>query len=709
MDRAIVHDIRNELAVATGTLHAMLDGKYETGPERLQELLGALEAVDALLTELRTAVRAPEQRRDELLQAIVEGSPYAKILVNRTGTITLVNAQAEQLFGYAREEMVGQPIDMLVPSRFRRGHPQLRDSYNEAPSARPMGAGRDLYGRRADGSEVPIEIGLNPIDIDGNRYTLAAISDITERKRAEELRLQHAGMQAHAEEIEALNAELNEASRFKSEFVATMSHELRTPLTAIVGATELLGRLPLTERATLHVSTINEAAEALLSLIGSILDFSKIEAGKIELGEEPFALDAVLEGAAEVVAQLTRERGVGLYTYIDPAIPPLMGDADRLRQIVLNLLGNAAKFTERGEIVARVFPLGLDPERVELRFEVEDTGIGIQPENLARLFEPFVQAGATTVTKYAGSGLGLSISKRLVELMNGEIGVQSELGRGSLFWFTAGFRRAPNMGPPALPSLENIAGLIVSTDAVFAQIVARYMDSWGMRSHHVTSREAMHATLRSDQASSWVAIVDTDNEGLPQLPDVIEALHAIQPSRVVVVGGGSLRKPIRQSYLFDAIARAADVRPPSRAAAPAGPAPVTLTTAPVLVAEDNTRLQGLLRLQFEELGVPVTFVDDGRGAVDALEQGDYAMVFMDCQMPRLDGLSATQAIRAAEAERGRHVPIVAMTANAFAEDREACLAAGMDDYLAKPVRLHNLRTMLERWAPAVATKDPAPG
>jgi PAS domain S-box-containing protein len=703
MDRAILHDIRNELAVATGTVHAFIDRKMEPTAESLARVLESRESVDGLLTEMRAAMPGPA--RERLLQAIVEGSPYAKILVDASGHVTLVNGHAEALFGYTRDELLGQSIDMLVPARFRRGHPELRKSFNEAPVARPMGAGRELFGRRSDGSEFPIEIGLNPIETDAGSLTLATISDITERKRAEELRLQHAGIQQHAEEIEALNEELAAASRFKSQFVATMSHELRTPLTAIIGSAELLERTNLDERAQTHVTTISESAEALLALIGSVLDFSKIEAGRLDLQSAPFAVDAVLEGAAEVVAQLAREKGLAFHTYVDPAIPAVLSDADRLRQVLLNLLGNAVKFTERGSIVARAFPLELSAHDVLLRFEVEDTGIGIAPEVVPNLFEPFVQADQSSSRKYDGTGLGLSISKRIVELMGGEFGIQSKPGSGSLFWFTARFERSGAAAGRQTPAFENVAGLIVSSDEVLAQIVARYMNAWGLRSHHARTRPEMHAALQASTASTWLAIVDEDDFEVPGLREVIDAVHALAPARVIVLGGGSLRKPIRQSYLFDAIVRATDIDPAS-AAPPvtsrkaAEPSAMPTTHTPVLVAEDNTRLQSLLKLQFDELGIPVTFVSDGAAAVEAVRTGHYAMVFMDCQMPNMDGLAATRAIRLGERETGRHVPITAMTANAFAEDREACLAAGMDDYLSKPVRLNNLRAMIERWTPA---------
>jgi PAS domain S-box-containing protein len=700
-----LHDMRNDLAVAIASLEAFVDGKLEPNHKNFGDILEALGHLDGLISELRPRSPAVPAKAaaasGDLFNLVVEAAPNAMVLVNERGRITLVNVQTEKLFGYTRSELLGQSIEMLVPERFRRGHTGLRDSFNEAAVARPMGAGRDLYGRRKDGSEVPVEIGLNPISTGGATLTLAAITDITERKRAEELRLLHAGVQQHASELEEVNRELASASRFKTQFVATMSHELRTPLTAIIGAAELLGKAKLGEHEQISVLTINEAAEALFSLINSILDFSKIEAGKIDLHPTIFEVETVLEGAADVVAQLAREKGITLHAYVDPIIPPVEGDADRLRQILLNLLGNAVKFTENGRVVARVVPVEIFRNDVVLRFEVQDTGIGIAAAVLPRLFEPFAQADGPTARRFGGTGLGLSISKRLVELMGGEIGAQSIDGDGSLFWFTARFARAPLMASVPARKLNGIGGLILSGDELFVQIVERYMTSWSMRSRRVLSRGDVTHALKSADGPTWVVVADLDDIGLPDIGLTIDALHAIVPDRVVAIGqDGLLRKPIRASSLFDAITNAVDAKHghPHLVGEIVEPDVTPLTNGRVLVAEDNARLLRLLKLQFDELGVPVTFVSDGFQAIEALRNERYSLVFMDCQMPNLDGISATKAIREEERRTGGHVPITAMTANAFSEDRDACIAAGMDDYLAKPVRLGDLRTIIERWS-----------
>jgi PAS domain S-box-containing protein len=697
--KRLFHDILNDLTVAMGFVQAFLDEKIEPTRARWIEILRALEHADASMFELRAQTRAAGiPRTQSVLGAIVEGSPYAKILVDENGRITLVNAEAENLFGYAREEVLGRSVELLVPLRFKDAHPDLRHVYNQTPVARPMGAGRDLFGRRKDGTEFPIEIGLNPIMTDAGNFTLAAISDITERKRAEELRLLHAGMERHAAELEQLNRELAAASRFKTQFISTMSHELRTPLAAIIGATELLTKAQLPERERISASTIHESAEALFALIGSILDFSKIEAGRMDLVETRFEVEAVVESAVEVVAQLIRAKNVGLNTYVDPSITAVRGDRDRLRQILINLLANAAKFTDDGEIVVRVHPVGFDADRLIVRFEVQDTGEGIAPQDIPNLFEPFGQAGASRAKKLGGSGLGLSISKRLVELMGGEIGVSSEVGRGSLFWFTCAFDPEARSTDARATTIDGARGLIISADDTFAHVIGQYLAAWSLPCTYAKTSAETLAALQSADEVRWVAIVDDD---AAEIGVTLAILKAIVPTRIIMVGADhALRKPVSRVRLLDAItgtlasAQGADTTPP----APPEPPPILPVNGSVLVAEDDARLQRLLQLQFEELGVPVTFVADGKAAIEAVQSHDFAMVLMDCQMPELDGLAATKAIRHAERSTSKHIAIAAMTANAFAEDRAACIAAGMDDYLAKPVRLADLRAIIERWS-----------
>jgi len=647
-----------------------------------------------------------ETSRDEHLRLVVDAAPIAIIVADENGRITLVNTQAERLFNYRRSEMLGQPLEMLVPERFRRGHPGLRAGFHKAPSTRPMGAGRDLFGLRKDGTEVPIEIGLSPFITPDGDFVLATIVDITERKYAEELRLLTAREQRKRLDAEVDRDRALDASLLKSQFVATMSHELRTPLTTIIGMTELLSGTSLDDRQRRYCEQVNESAEALLSIINSILDFSKIEAGKVDLDERDFELQAVVERAASVLTSQARKKSLRLHTYVDPLIPPLVrGDAYRLTQILLNLVGNAVKFTQRGNIVVRALPVETSIRRAVIRFEVQDTGIGIAEETLPRLFEPFVQADSSSSRKYGGTGLGLSISKRLVTLMGGEIGVESEPSRGSLFWFSVPFKR-----PAAVLSSRRVYGvcaLLFSDDEMFADIVGRYLEAWGMASRRIRAASEVRKELESVNTATppeWIAVVDSDAPDFETVAEALAAEPEIGRSRIIAVGDedNQLPKPIRQSEFFDrisdALGKTARIESVVREAHPPRPrAAETRSSDLVLVAEDNAGIQELLGHQLRALGVAAKLVSDGAEAVAAVRQERFSAVLMDCQMPNLDGFEATRLIREEEQRSGRHTPIIAMTANAFKEDREACLAAGMDDYLAKPVRMETLRAMLERW------------
>ena len=654
--------------------------------------LNPVETDDGRVTLAAIVDITERKRSEEHLRRIVDASPYAMLVVDTAGTITLINAQTSALFGYEPEELLGAPVETLIPARFRAGHGLLRHEYAHTPSTRPMGAGRDLFARRKDGAEIPVEIGLSPLSTPKGDFVLASVVDITERKNAEEMRLQR--------------DRAIDASKIKSQFVATMSHELRTPLNAIIGSAELLGTTALDDRQRAFVGSIEESAEALLAIISSILDLSKIEAGKVELGAHEFDLEALVEASAGVLAQHVKQKGLRLYTFVDPSIPPIVrGDADRLRQILLNLLANALKFTERGQIVLRALPLETSVRHTTVRFEVEDTGIGIAPDVIPQLFEPFVQADSSSSRRYGGTGLGLSISKRLVELMGGAIGVDSEPDHGSTFWFTARFARASAAVPTR--RVYGVRALIVTSDAELADTLARYAEAWGIPAAHARGAAGVAEAMLAHRGTQEDCIVLADVDSVERAA-LVAALrdHGIAEDAIVAIGGEErVAKPIRQGVLFDRIVSAlghTDDEP--------GAAPVPAETVPagkVLVAEDNASLQEILQEQFARLGVPVTIVSDGVRAIEALAREPYALVFMDVHMPNVDGFAATRAVRMSERGTGTHVPIVAMTANAFKEDREACLAAGMDDYLSKPMRINDLRTMIERWM-GDATRVPGP-
>jgi PAS domain S-box-containing protein len=651
------------------------------------------------------ALKASELR----FRAIWEGVQDAIVIADADGRVVMFNRAAEQMFGHSREEIVGGSVLRLVPSERREVSTQAL-TQTIAIDRGAGGAGArttEFSGQRRDGTVFPVEMSLTTWSEEGQpRYT-GVLRDISERRRAEEMRIARDVAEA--------------ASRTKAEFLANMSHEIRTPLNAIIGMSGLLGDTPLSDLQREFVETIRISGDHLITVINDILDYSKLESGQFEIEREAFELRACVEGALDLVAGGVAEKGLELAYVEDPRVPEaLLGDPARLRQVLVNLLSNAVKFTERGEVVVEWSMLRTVDATCEVRVAVRDTGIGIEADRLHRLFVPFSQVDASTTRVYGGTGLGLTICKQIVEAMGGRIGVDTTPGVGSTFWFTflaAAAAAGEDAGEPTSRSsgleLRGRRVLIVDDNATHRRILRLQAEAWGMRPFDTGSPMAALEQLRTG-VEYELALVD---HRMPEM-DGIELAREIRRLRgasalplVVMTSVGSLRrlvdssgievqgiltKPLRKAQLQATLVAALDRRAATTRQRPRAPDPAPDALVPglrILLTEDNLFNQRVAILMLGKMGLKADLVTNGRDAITALERQVYDVVLMDMLMPVMDGMAASREIRA-RLPPERQPRIIALTANALADDRERCIAAGMDDYLSKPVDQRELRRVL---------------
>lgn len=717
-------------------------------------------------TEVETALHESETRT----RLIIDTALDAVITTDSGGRISEWNAQAERIFGWSIHEVIGRDLAGTILSSFSRSaYTQQLESLHAAQEPPVANRVLELVGIRQGGQEFPIELAMTPLQIEGAVIFSAFIRDITARKKAEH------SLTEYAQQLETINQQLDAALReakaateAKSLFLATMSHEIRTPMNGVIGMTGLLLDTPLTEEQREYADTVRISGEHLLTIINDILDFSKIEAGRLDLEVIEFDLRIAVEDALELLAERASAKGLNLACLFHADVPrDLLGDPGRLRQVVMNLVSNALKFTDGGDVLVEVTVDAQSEEEGTIRVTVTDTGIGIAEDACARLFQSFSQADGSTTRKYGGTGLGLAICKRLVELMGGSIGVKSQVGQGSCFWFTVRMRRqavSSRRPDSASPVLQGHRVLIVNEKPINRKIFELMIRKWGMEPVLVGSgSEALNVLTRSsgDRSRFDLALLDVDGEatsgidlartiksrdegvGIPLI--LLTSVGRRGDARAAKEAGlaAYLTKPVREQQLYECLLTVMTPRPASSAEVGMG-APLPLITRHtlaetkakvdlrILLAEDNLINQKVAARLFQRMGYRLDVVANGREALEALTRIHYDLVFMDCQMPEMDGFETTRLIREREAaemvssseSRGsdstpetcsqkpvtsHRVPIIAMTANAMQGDRERCLAAGMDDYLAKPISIDALVGVLSRVSVVGASSRPNSG
>ena len=648
--------------------------------------------------------RKRAEASEVLKEAILESSLDPIITINHEGVITVFNRAAEDTFRLKAAEVLGQKPEGLIFARTDEPGGQGRvGRHVSSQKGSMLGRRTEMTAIRAGGETFPVETAMTISQVKGLPVFTFFVRDISERKRWE------ADLCRAKEAAEA-------ASRAKSDFLANMSHEIRTPMNAVIGMTELVLDTELTDSQRDYLTMVRESGESLLSVINDVLDFSKIEAGKLALENSLFDLRESLGDTVKSFALRAHRKDLELACRIRPQVPDrLMGDANRLRQVVVNLVANAIKFTELGEVVLDVRCESQSDNRVLLRFSVTDTGIGIAEDKRDTIFEAFEQVDSSTTRRFGGTGLGLGISAKLVELMAGKIWVKSEVDRGSTFYFTAEFQLAGGRSDQVQPPDDNVLAdtrvLVVDDNVSSRRILDETLKSWKVDSTTADGvGDAFHLMRQAQQEGKPFNLVLAD-ANMPEvdgftLAERIKRAPDLNSPIIMMLTSGDRRgditrcrqleiddyllKPVKQSELFDSLAVALGKKVGKKTGLAAEDGSTRLPRLKVLLAEDSVVNQKLAIGLLEKHGHEIIVVNHGKEAIEAVQAQEFDLVLMDLQMPEMDGLEATAQIRAQEKETGKHLPIIAMTAHAMKDDRQRCLDAGMDDYVAKPVRARHL-------------------
>lgn len=699
----------------------MLDGK--------KFYIGTLQDISAQ-QKAQLLINHQEKR----LRSIFDSALGSMITIDSKGIIDDFNRAAEKLFGYTLDEVVGKNVKMLMPESFATEHDRYLGTYAETGNKNVIGVGREVVAMRKDGSTVPVHLSVGEMKIEGKTFYIGTLQDISEQKRNQALiTRQNIKLQEEKEKVE-------QAMVAKDNFLATMSHEIRTPINGVLGMLSLLQHSDMTADQISKLEIAKASANNLLTVINDILDFSKIEAGKMDLESIDFNIRGLLGDFIKQMSFRAEEKGLELVLDLSEChAHNVRGDPGRVRQILTNLVGNAIKFTEEGEVIVRVASALKDSKFTKLSCSVFDTGIGISGDKLDSLFESFTQADSSTTRKYGGSGLGLSICKQLCALMRGEIKVQSEVNKGSCFSFELLLDKSdtPNFSIPQI-HLTDVPILIVDDNLTNRQVLKGQLENMGAIVSEAENAKlaikSMRNRLENNRSPIFkVAILDMQMPEMSgdNLGRAIRADHRFDKTRLIMMTSMSSRgdakyfadigfdayfsKPATESDLFDSLSLVVSGGDALNKATPLITShyisslrvnespPKQNSSAKVLLVEDNTINQAVAQGILESVGyTSVKIAENGIEAISALKQSsqsaEYSVVLMDCQMPKLDGYETTKEIRnGACGDRYKNIPIVAMTANAMKGDEDKCLKAGMNDYVTKPIDAKILQKKLLHW------------
>ena len=740
----------DEMRQLADTFNIMVERLNASDQERNKAEENLLQLNQQL--ENKVAVRTADLQRanvslavkEEEMRSVVEHMVDCVVTTDERGVILSANPVMEKLFGYSHDEMIGQNVSIIVPEPDRSKHDSYMENYCRTghgqeyvgrpylPGSHGIGLGREVEGVRKDGERIELYLAVSEYFVGGKRHFTGVMRDIREHVRM-------------MKDLKQARIDAEQASRAKSSFLAAMSHEIRTPMNGVIGMIDVLRQTSLSGYQMEMANLIRDSAYALLSIIEDILDFSKIEAGKLEIEKIPMRLASVVENACGMLAHLALTKGVELTLFIDPGIPEnVLGDPLRLRQVLVNIINNAIKFSsaqeKSGKVSVRVLLTESNPDQVVITFQINDNGIGMDKETQDKLFKSFSQGDPSTTRRFGGTGLGLAISHHLAELMDAEITVQSEPQQGSTFMIQMPFKPLPEITVPdsKLDDLSALTCLILGADNGMSDDLAIYLKSAGANVEQISDLNTVRQRIQSLAPGLWLVVIDAGQQ-TPSIEELRAAFTArssaikstvkvksdvLQPDiepRFIVIKRGRRRQArtedidivtldgdvmYRQS-LLRAMAIAAGRAEVSMGSAPSdnllksGPVPVSREEALrqgklILVAEDNDINQKVIRQQLNLLGYAGDIANDGREALKRLQDCNYALLLTDLHMPEMDGFELTKAIRSGETSK-KHIPIVALTANALKGEREHCLSAGMDDYLSKPVQLEDLRLTLEKY------------